>query len=122
LEEHDINEQEAEQKSSRVTALCLCASNFQQLSVCKSSKDNGREESPERELENLWSGSEAGEESTSSSGGIEQGGRVAPYSPSCDTHPESSAETQGKFVHCWENPSEWLDNVSAEVFLLTILV
>lgn len=119
MEEHDISEQEAEQKSSRVAALCLCASNFQQLSVCKSSKNDGREESPEKEPVNLLSALEADEESTSSSVNLVQGGGVAPNSPSCDEYADKSAEAQSKFVHCWENPSEWLDNASADVFLLT---
>lgn len=119
MEEHEVNEQEAEQKSSRVAALCLCASNFQQLSVCKSSNDDGREESPEGEPVNLLCAPEADEESTGSSVSVGQGGGVASESRSSDNYLENSAETQSKFVHCWENPSEWLDNASAEVFLLT---
>jgi predicted nucleic acid-binding Zn-ribbon protein len=42
-------------------------------------------------------------------------GVIASESRGCKIHEESSAESQSKFVHYWENPSEWLDKASTEV-------
>ena len=116
LEEHDTREQEAEQQSSRVAALCLCASNFEQLSVCTSSKDKGLKESPKRESMYLLCAPEADEESTNS---IFRAHRHGEGDESMCQSKENSAESQGKFISCWESPSEWLDKASAEVWLLT---
>lgn len=114
MEEHDTNEQEVEQ---RVAALCLCASNFEQLSVCTSSKDGGREESSKRESMYLLCAPEADEESTSSFVKVHEQNDT--NSRSSDTYSENSAESQGRFISCWESPSEWLDKASAEVHFST---
>ncbi|KAG0586245.1 hypothetical protein KC19_2G075100 [Ceratodon purpureus] len=126
LEEHDTNEQEVEQQSNRGATLCLCASNFEQLSVCTSSKDDvpeespGKEspekESPKRESMYLLRAPEADEESTSSLIKVHgQGGEDESNSRISDIYSENSAESQGKFISCWESPAEWLDKASAEV-------
>ncbi|XP_024395181.1 uncharacterized protein [Physcomitrium patens] len=113
LEEDDTNDHEAEQRSNRVAALCLCASNFEQLSICKSSKYNGREESPEMESTSFFSC--APEECFKSSENIEEGEQIAPDTSCSHQHSEESPESLGKFVSCWENPSKWLKNTSAQV-------
>lgn len=115
LEEDDTNDHEAEQRSNRVAALCLCASNFEQLSICKSSKYNGREESPEMESTSFFSC--APEECFKSSENIEEGEQIAPDTSCSHQHSEESPESLGKFVSCWENPSKWLKNTSAQVYL-----
>ena len=123
LEEHDTNEQEVEQQSNRGATLCLCASNFEQLSVCTSSKDDVPEESPEKESPKresmyLLRAPEADEESTSSLIKVHgQGGEDESNSRISDIYSENSAESQGKFISCWESPAEWLDKASAEVSL-----
>ncbi|XP_024385996.1 uncharacterized protein [Physcomitrium patens] len=113
LEEHDLNDQDAEQQSNRVAALCLCASNFEQLSTCKSSEDNGQDESPEEEVTSLYSC--APEESSSSFEIAAKEVQVAFDRRCSDLHSENSSESFDKFVSCWENPSEWLKNASAQV-------
>lgn len=117
LEEHDLNDQDAEQQSNRVAALCLCASNFEQLSTCKSSEDNGQDESPEEEVTSLYSC--APEESSSSFEIAAKEVQVAFDRRCSDLHSENSSESFDKFVSCWENPSEWLKNASAQVRLPT---